>query len=184
MCGWQDRTHPLRQVHGTVSLRRGLGRARRQPVAPSGPNELVVNTASKDHMMVIPAHITDFPAATETDTGFDTLLTRAFKPWPFVWVTAIDAAETIDVGTMAGSNDPDGFIGALPLDNLGRVKATLLASGDTMGALLSVLDSANAGDDAPEPFVDSATGAISATTTAGSDTFQGYIFLPYFLLTL
>jgi hypothetical protein len=41
-----------------------------------------------------------------------------------------------------------------------------------------VLDSANAGDDAPEQDVASAGKDITYTLTAGSDTAKGFIYLP------
>lgn len=131
-------------------------------------------------VMVIPFHIINFAAATETDTGFDQSLTMAILPWPMVQVTTVDSGQVIDVGTDgSGGDDPDGFVDGVSLTSAVVVKATLLASGDTMGALLSVLDSANSGDDAPEPYVNSAAENITITLDSGSDTAAGYVYLPY-----
>lgn len=150
-------------------------------VGPDELNEVPIDRYNPDQCLIIPFHITNFAAATETDTGFDQFQTMAMKPWPMIKVTTVDAGQVIDVGTDgSGGNDPDGFIDGVSVANALLVKATLLASGDTMGALLSVLDSANAGDDAPEPYVNSVTENITATLDAGSDTAAGYIFLPYY----
>lgn len=132
--------------------------------------------------MVIPFHITDFPTTVETDTGFDLNLTMALLPWPIVQVTTIDAGDTITVGTDGtGGNTAAGIIDGVSLATAGCVKATLLASGDTMGAYLSVLDSANAGDDAPEPYIDSAAENITITQTG--TTGEGYVHLMYLNMT-
>lgn len=147
--------------------------------------DIGVDTSRIDQVAVIPFAIADTTAAAETDTGFDFPLHSAVKPNPKVRVSAIDATETIDVGLLSSetAGDADGFINALVLDTAGLVKATLLASGDTMGALLSVLDSGNAGDDAPEEHVITGSNAtsITYTLTAGSDTAEGYIYLSYSL---
>ena len=145
--------------------------------------DIAVDVTRLDHVAVIPFSIDDTSAATETDTGFDLPLHSAVKPNPKVRVLTVDATETIDVGLLSSetAGDADGFINALDVATAGLVKATLLASGDTMGALLSVLDSANAGDDAPEEHVVTGTNAtsITYTLTAGSDTAEGFIHLSY-----
>lgn len=152
-------------------------------VGPDEMHEVPVDRSRIDQVMVIPFHITDFAAATEVDTGFDMNLTMAMKPSPIVQVTTVDAAQVIDVGTDgSGANDPDGFVDGVSLASAVCVKATLLASGDTMGALLSVLDSANAGDDAPEVYINSAAENITITLDTGSDTGAGYVYLPYWNL--
>jgi hypothetical protein len=149
-------------------------------VVPSGPNEILVDTGRLDHVAVIPFTEVDYPDNVETDTGFDTGTDKMWHPSPAVKVSTLDASATIDVGTDgAGSNDPDGFLDGIALDAAVVVKGTLLASGDTMGALLSVLDSANAGDDAPEGFINAANENITFTLSSGADTGKGYIYLPY-----
>jgi len=156
------------------------------PDVDESVQDIGVDTTRIHQVMVVPFSATDSTAAVETNTGFDFPLHAAVLPTPFVRVSAIDATETMDVGLLSSetAGDADGFINGLVLDNLGLVKATLLASGDTMGALLSVLDSANAGDDAPESHVITGTNATSVTytLTTGSDTAKGYIYLPYLLM--
>lgn len=150
-------------------------------VDPSGPNEIIVNTNARNQCMVIPWAAADITAATETSTGF-TVPNGMMLPTPFVNVTAIDATEDIDVGTLSSdSGDADGFMDGVSVATLGIAKATLLASGDTMGALFSVLDSANSGDDAPEGDVSMVGKAITITTSTGSDTGKGFVHLPYLL---
>lgn len=148
--------------------------------------DIMVDTQQRHQIATIPFSIADTSANTETDTGFDFPTASAVLPYPMVRVSTIDATETIDVGLLSSesSGDADGFINAVALDTAVLVKATLTASGDTMGALLSVLDSANAGDDAPEPHVvtGAAATSISYTLTAGTDTAEGFIMLPYVLM--
>lgn len=152
-------------------------------VAPSGDNEFLVNTQARFHSFVIPFSIADTAAATETSTGFAIPAKSEILPVGLgVDVIAIDATETIDVGTLSSdSGDADGFMNTVAVGVAGFVKPTLLASGDTMGALLSVLDSANAGDDAPEGDVSMQGKTITYTLTAGSDTATGFIHIPYYL---
>lgn len=141
-------------------------------VIASGPNEILVNTYNKRQLYKIPFSIADSVAATEKDTGFDLpavamVLDRLHGAG--IDVTAIDATETIDVGTLTGETgaDPNGLNAAAVLDNLG-----LLAG--TNGAL----HSSNA------PYMSDANAAksISYTLTTGSDTAKGYILLPVVLI--
>lgn len=153
---------------------------------PGQVQDIKVDTQQRSQMAVIPFAIGDTSAAAETDTGFDFPAASAVLPYPMVRVSTVDATETIDVGLLSSesSGDADGFINAVALDTAVLVKATLLASGDTMGALLSVLDSANSGDDAPEAHVvtGAAATSITYTLTAGTDTAEGFILLPYVLM--
>ena len=130
----------------------------------SGPNELTVDTDRAIHQYVIPFHITDYPAAVETDTGFDVPAANTAIVLPdaqggTIRVTAIDATETLDVGTAtAETGDPDGFMSAVSVGTLGIVADD--------GALLGTL----AGHIADGK-------SIVMTSTAGSDTGQGYVYL-------
>jgi hypothetical protein len=106
-------------------------------------------------------------------------------PGPAVRVSTLDATEDIDVGLLSSetNGDADGFIDGVLLTNAVLVKATRTNGSDTMGALLSVQDSGNAGDLAPEGHVVSGSNATSITYTlsAGTDTAEGFIYLPYML---
>lgn len=153
-------------------------------VKPSGDNEIVVDTQRTHQNLIIPFNQADFSANTETDTGFDEPASgkALMLPNPSVRVTAIDATETIDVGTLSSdSGDADGFLAAASIATLGLVKGTLTNGSNTMGALFEVQDSANSGDLAPEARV-SGGKSITITTSAGSDTGAGFISLPYELL--
>lgn len=154
----------------------------RKNVNASGPNEFNVDTDRRSQSLVIPFSINDTTATTETSTGFIVPAKAAMLPYPMVDVLTLDSTEDIDVGTLSSdSGDADGFIDGVILTTAVLVKATLLASADTMGALLSVLDSANAGDDAPEPDVSMVGKTITYTLSAGTDTAEGFIHLPYYL---
>lgn len=155
----------------------------RKNVKPGGPNEIAVDTDQRFQSMVIPFAIGDTSAATETSTGFAIPAKAQILPHGLgIDVLTIDATEDIDVGTLSSdSGDADGFMDGVSVGTAGFVKPTLLASGDTMGALLSVLDSANAGDDAPEGDHSMQGKTVTYTLSTGSDTAEGFIHLPYYL---
>jgi hypothetical protein len=155
----------------------------RKNVKPSGPNEIAVDTDQRVQSMVIPFAIGDTSAATETSTGFAIPAKAQILPHGLgIDVLTTDDTEDIDVGTLSSdSGDADGFMDSVSVATAGFVKPTLLASGDTMGTLLSVLDSANSGDDAPEGDVSMQGKTITYTLSAGSDTAKGFIHLPYYL---
>jgi hypothetical protein len=150
-------------------------------VAASGPNEIKLDTNRRHQTLVIPFAQGDFTANTETATGFVEPTSALMLPNPAVRVTTIDATETIDVGTLStDTGDADGFIAGLALGTPGLVKATVTNGSNTMGALFEVQDSANAGDINSEGRV-SGGKSITITTSAGSDTGEGFIYLPYLL---
>ena len=122
-------------------------------------------TRAREQVMVIPFHIDDFAATVETDTGFDMPTPALFKADGVgINVVTIDATETIDVGTATSeSGDPDGLISAASVGTAGVVADN--------GALYS----------SGAPAV-SGGKSIVITTTAGSDTGTGYVFLPYQLM--
>jgi hypothetical protein len=142
-----------------------------------------VDPNQRECVAVLPVSKTDYTDAVETDTGYDLPIGAVVKPAPAISVTAIDATEDIDVGILSTetAGDADGFIDSVSLGVLGTAKASLVASADTMGALLSVLDSANAGDDAPEGFPILSTNgqSVSITLSTGTDTAKLYVMLPY-----
>lgn len=151
-------------------------------VTASGPNEVVVPTNERQGVMKIPFSIADTTATVETNTGIAIPATGAVQPFPLLQVTAIDATETIDVGTLStDSGDADGFLVTASVGTLGLVKGSVANGALTMGALLFVQDSVNAGDRAPEQNVSMAGKTITYTLTAGSDTAKGFIILPYHL---
>lgn len=156
-----------------------------EDVAPGEYTELFVDTQRKLHTYKIGFSHADSTAAAEQTTGFDLPYGVCVQPNPRIFVVDVDATETLDVGIDSGgtAGDANGFLDTVSVATAGIVKGTLLASGDTMGALLSVLDSANAGDDAPEqyPIVSANEQTITYTTTAGSDTCSGYILLDVLL---
>lgn len=147
--------------------------------------EYAIDLGRKQQVYKLPfSYVDQAGDATETDTGFD-LPVCLLSPWGMVQVTAADASITIDVGLLSSESggDADGIMDGIATDNAVIVKPTLLASGDTMGALMSVLDSANAGDDAPESHVVTGAAAKSITYTllTGANTAKGYIHLPILL---
>jgi hypothetical protein len=151
-------------------------------VKASGPNEILIDTANRHGAIVVPFSIANTVANTETNTGFIVPANAAVLPNPLVRVTTLDAGMTIDVGTLStDSGDADGFIDGLSLAAAALVKATLANGAITMGALLWVQDSANAGDEAPEANVSMQGKAITYTLSASTDTAAGFVILPYLL---
>lgn len=146
-------------------------------IKASGDASLLYNNKVLDTTFVIPFNIADTTAATETNTGFT--IPGAVQPNVAVDVVTIDATEDIDVGTLSSdSGDADGYLDGVSVAVAGYIKPTLLNSGDTMGALLSVQDSANAGDDAPEQDISMIGKTVTYTLSAGTDTAAGFIVLP------
>lgn len=147
-------------------------------VKSSGDSSIFVDNGAAQTTMVIPFNVADQTAdATETLCGFT--LIGAVQPNVAVDVVTIDATETIDVGTDSGdSGDANGFLSAASVATAGYIKGSVIAGSPTLGAKLFVLDSANAGDDAPEQDVSQIGKEVSYTLTAGSDTAAGFIVLP------
>jgi hypothetical protein len=146
-------------------------------VVASGQNEIAVDTGRLDHTMVIPFAIEDTAAATETLTGFT--VPGLVLPSPMVKTTTLDATEDVSVGTNSNdSGDADGFIKNASVNAAATVKASLANGAVTLGALLQVQDSANAGDAVPEGNVSMIGKEISYTLSAGSDTARGFAYLP------
>lgn len=150
----------------------------RKAVKSSGDASIVVDTSQASTTMVIPFNVADQTGdATETLCGFT--LIGAVQPNVAVDIETVDATETIDVGTDSGdSGDADGFLDAAIVAVAGYIKGSVIAGAHTLGALLYVLDSANAGDDAPEQDVSMIGKEVSYTLSAGADTAAGFIILP------
>lgn len=178
-------------------------------IVPGGPNEILVDTFAINQCMVIPFSMTDMTANTEYDFGVDEPDDAIFLPHPFVDVTTADATETIDVGTDSNdSGDADGFIDGLSVASQAKVLATI---GFTVGTNNTVVDitggdqewtkgvffhpaatkvaKSEGGDAAAtdgngfaysEPHVSTGK-SITGTLSAGSDTAEGFIYLPYLL---
>jgi hypothetical protein len=129
---------------------------------------------------VIPFSHADSTDAVEKDTGFDLPSGALVESFPGLEIVDIDATETINVGILSTepSGDADGFIAVASVATIGSVRISVLNGADTLGALLKVQDSVNAGDDAPAPHaVLSTSRSISYTTTTGTDTASGFIHL-------
>lgn len=153
-------------------------------VKPSGPNEVAIDTNQRHQLAVIPFSKTDQAGdATETDSGFNVPDGAMMLPNPGLMVTTADSAITLDVGTGGTSNDPNGFLAAASVGTLGLVKGTLTNGSATLGALLAVQDSANAGDKVPEGNVTAQADEddITWTLLTAADTAEGFILLPYLL---
>lgn len=147
-------------------------------VKPSSDASINVDDKRLDTTLVIPFSATDQTGDnTETDTLF--VLPGAVQPNVAVQVATVDATETVLFGTLSSdSGDADGFGVGVSVATAGYIKATNVNGGVTLGALLYVQDSANAGDDFPEQNVSMIGKKVTYTLSAGSDTAQGFIVLP------
>lgn len=116
---------------------------------------------------------------TETQTGF-TLPANAIVKDIFLNVIAVDATETVDVGTQGVSNDPNGYLAAASLATAGLVKGILADGAITLGALLFE-ETGTGADVANARTVDITAGGdpISYTCSAGSDTAVFDIIIEY-----
>jgi len=104
----------------------------------------------------------------ETTTGF-TLPTTAIVHGVFLNVIAIDATETVDVGTAGTSNDPNGFLAAASIATLGLVYGSLADGAVTRGALLYEITEAVTAA-ARMPCITAGGDPVTYTCSAGSDT--------------
>jgi len=149
-------------------------------VFPSGDASLPIAAAGIGaSVVVIPFSFADGVAATEIQTGFRVPTLGAVMPMPLVEVTAADAGITLEVGTLSSdAGDADGFVDVLSVATTGLKKASLANGATTMGVLLFVQDSANAGDKAPECDVTMQGKQITYTLLTGADTAEGFIRLP------
>lgn len=146
---------------------------------PGDPDILILDTHATQHTLMVPFSMTDATAATEIDTGFDFTAGMWIDPLrQSVYVTSIDATETIEVGLLSSESggDADGIIDALSVGTLGVIKPTLTNAAETLGALLKVTNNSTS---VPEGKVIAAAVSLTYTLTTGSDTAEGIIVVGY-----
>ena len=124
-----------------------------------------VDRSNRQQMLVVPFSVDNqLVDNTEVDTGLDLIVGMVMQPFPYIKVVTVDAGETVDVGTgevvPADGGDADGFMSAVSV-----ASAVLVA--DTGSALLNAVEYLAPAD------------SLTWTLSAGSDTAEGYIFLPY-----
>jgi hypothetical protein len=131
-----------------------------------GGGASIADVGAGHKFFVIPIAVV--AATSENDTGYDLPAKSIVKN---VWVdvtTAPTAGTTklIDVGTDgSGSNDPNGWLAGVSIATLGLHKGTLLSTGQTLGALLSVNEDGS-GALVPEPDIASGGESITYTYSA------------------
>ncbi len=113
----------------------------------------------------------------ETQTNF-TLPDSAIVKNVFINVITVDATETVDVGTMGTSDDPDGYLDAVSLATAGIVRGSLADSAVTLGVLLFEITEATTAA-ARNDDVTAGGDPISYTCSAGSDTAVFDIIIEY-----
>ena len=118
---------------------------------------LYYNPVQGDHEIVIPAQ---FSSVAELDTGVD-LPASLLLGVSYLWITTVDATETVDVGTLSTETggDPNGLLAAASVATAGYVTAT-------QGALANT-------------HTDGVAQSITYTPSAGTDTAAGYIVVKY-----
>lgn len=153
-------------------------------LAPGTLCEINVDTSDREQVAVIPFAIGDTAAATETDTGFDLPLNAIAKSiGGGVLVSVLDATETIDVGLLSteSGGDANGFFITLAVATEIFNLPSLANGALTLGAML-VADEDGAGALVPEAHRgDGVAESICYTLTTGTDTAEGFIFLPYMI---
>ena len=160
------------------------GCAFQRRIAQPGVHSIPLDTSRADQVLMVPFHIDDTTATTETDTGFDSTTGMVIDPLGcFVHVLAADATETIEVGLLSSESggDADGFLDVLSVGTAGVIAPTLAATAETLGALLRVAATADAGTGlVPRQHVINATAvSLTYTLTAGTDTAAGIIGIRY-----
>ncbi len=113
----------------------------------------------------------------ETETNF-TFPASAIVHDVFLNVITVDATETVDVGTMGTSNDPNGYLAAASLATAGLVRGSLLDGSVTRGALLFEITEATTAA-ARKPDITAGSDPVSYTCSAGSDTAVFDIIIDY-----
>jgi hypothetical protein len=113
----------------------------------------------------------------ETQTNF-TLPTNAIVTDVFLNVITVDATETVDVGTMGTSNDPNGYLAAASLATAGLVYGDLADGAVIRGALLFEITEATTAA-ARRPDITAGGDPVSYTCSAGSDTAVFDIVIEY-----
>lgn len=166
-------------------------------VGASGNNEILIDTNNRVQNAYIPFSIFDMVANTEFDTGFDMPLnSAAYGVGLGALVRTLDAGITLNVGILSSEagGDADGLIAGLSMatavfqpaqDTVTGGGTETYLSATTVGALLEdFLAGANTAGDVgtsnDKHFVaTSATKSISLTLSAGADTAEGFVVLPY-----
>lgn len=129
---------------------------------------------------------------TETQTEF-TLPTNAIVHNVYLNIITVDATETVDVGTMGTSNDPNGYLAAASLATAGLVFGTTVVTvgtnetfiaSTTKGALLANIIigtdlNLDTGNYVPIDDVTAGGDPISYTCSAGSDSAVFDIIIEY-----
>lgn len=113
----------------------------------------------------------------ETQTGF-TFPAKAIVHDVFLNVITVDATETVDVGTMGTSNDPDGFLATASLATTGLVYGDLADGAVIRGELLYEITEATTAA-ALRPCITAGADPVSYTCSAGSDTAVFDIIIDY-----
>jgi hypothetical protein len=113
----------------------------------------------------------------ETQTNF-TPPDNAIVHDVYLNVITVDATETVDVGTMGTSNDPNGYLAAASLATAGLVYGSLADGAVTRGVLLYEITEATTAA-ARMPDITAGGDPISYTCSAGSDTAVFDIIIDY-----
>jgi len=134
----------------------------------------------------LPFSIADATAATEKDTGLD-FVTGVLINAAGIGIDVVtnESGKTINIGILSSESngDADGFLAAISLATAGQVKGTLTNGSATIGALLVVQDSANAGDKVPESWkCDGVAKSLSYTLSSGTASAKGFMNLPFTIL--
>lgn len=159
-------------------------------VVPSGPNEIYIDTLTRETTLVIPFDATDSAATVEQDTGFNLPTNSLTELWgSYIEVVTLQAGKTINVGTLSteATGVAAGFMNAVSMAAVGTfppaavVTAGVLAS-NTVGTQLADYTVGTNTDDrgifSPKQYrCDGVTISISYTTSAGTTTATGLICL-------
>lgn len=150
----------------------------RKNVYPGRESEIYYDPHRVQQVAIIPFYYGDVTVASETDTGLDFVAGQVVTD-AFLRVITADSTETLDVGLLSSESggDADGFLALASVGTAGTVKGSLLGT-DTLGALLKV-DTNGSTVNVPEGHVVATATSIVLTLSTGSDTAEGFVYLPY-----
>lgn len=148
------------------------------PNASSGTSDFCLNLQNQHQTLVIPfSYDTQTTIGTSFDCGVEEVAGVLYQPClGGIKVTAIDATETMEFGN---EDDADGYFNDISVATAGVVAAHPYGTATTVGVFGQLIYSADRVDGASRVGVSGKS--FTYNLSSGSDTGEGYIFLPSIL---
>lgn len=152
-------------------------------VRPGAETEVFLRTQDTQQMLQVPFFAGDYAINAEVDTGLDMPIGAIVQPTVSIRVTAIDATEDLEVGLLSSESggDTDGFLDNISVANLGTVVPNLNSTTPTTGALLFQGIATTPAVNLPRAHGIGVARSLVFLFSAGSDTGEGFVQIPYVL---